>query len=109
MFDCVMPTRHARNAHLFTRRGVINIRNAAHQRDTRPLEEDCGCYTCRHYTRSYLRHLDKCGEILGARLNTIHNLHFYQRLMAEIRSAIAGGRLEAYRAEFYALQGAKRL
>jgi queuine tRNA-ribosyltransferase len=109
MFDCVMPTRHARNAHLFTRGGVINIRNAAHRCDTRPVEEDCGCYTCRNYTRSYLRHLDKCGEILGARLNTIHNLHFYQRLMAELRAAIAGGRLEAYRTEFYALQGAKRL
>lgn len=102
MFDCVMPTRHARNGHLFTRTGVLNIRNAAHQADTRPVEEGCACYTCRHYTRSYLRHLDKCGEILGSHLNTVHNLFFYQRLMAEIRAAIATGRLEAYAAEFHA-------
>jgi queuine tRNA-ribosyltransferase len=102
MFDCVMPTRHARNAHLFTRTGVLNIRNAAHQRDTRPIEADCSCHTCRNYSRAYLRHLDKCNEILGARLNTIHNLHFYQRLMAEIREAITQGRLEAYAAGFYA-------
>ena len=102
MFDCVMPTRHARNAHLFTRSGVINIRNAVHQKDTRPVEEDCGCYTCRNYSRSYLRHLDKCGEILGSHLNTVHNLYFYQRLMAEIRAAIEAGRFAAYAAEFYA-------
>ena len=108
MFDCVMPTRHARNAHLFTRRGTLNIRNAAHHEDTRPIEEGCDCYTCRHYSRSYLRHLDKCGEILGARLNTIHNLYFYQRLMSEIRAAIGAGRFEAYAAEFYALLGAQR-
>ena len=88
MFDCVMPTRHARNGHLFTRRGVLNIRNALHQKDTRPIEEGCACYTCAHYSRSYLRHLDKCGEILGPHLNTVHNLHFYLRLMAEIRAAI---------------------
>jgi queuine tRNA-ribosyltransferase len=104
MFDCVMPTRHARNAHLFTRTGVINIRNAAHQKDTRPIEEGCECYTCRHYSRSYLRHLDKCGEILGSHLNTVHNLYFYQRLMAEIRAAIEADRLGAYAAEFYALR-----
>jgi queuine tRNA-ribosyltransferase len=104
MFDCVMPTRHARNAHLFTRTGVVNIRNAAHQKDTRPIEEGCGCYTCLHYSRSYLRHLDKCGEILGAHLNTVHNLYFYQRLMGEIREAIAAGRFDAYRGEFYALK-----
>jgi queuine tRNA-ribosyltransferase len=106
MFDCVMPTRHARNAHLFTRGGVVNIRNAAHHKDTGPIEEGCACYTCRHYSRSYLRHLDKCGEILGSHLNTIHNLHFYQRLMREIRQAIEAARLEAYAAEFYALQAA---
>ena len=106
MFDCVMPTRHARNAHLFTRGGVVNIRNAAHQKDTGPIEEGCACYTCRHYSRSYLRHLDKCGEILGSQLNTIHNLHFYQRLMREIREAIEAARLEAYAKEFYALQAA---
>ena len=102
MFDCVMPTRHARNAHLFTRAGVLNIRNAVHQKATGPIEEGCGCYTCQHYSRSYLRHLDKCGEILGAHLNTVHNLHFYQRLMSEIRSAIESGTLGAYAREFYA-------
>ena len=102
MFDCVMPTRHARNAHLFTRSGVVNIRNAVHQKDTGPIEADCECYTCRHYSRSYLRHLDKCNEILGAHLNTVHNLYFYQRLMREIRSAIEARRLDAYTAEFYA-------
>jgi queuine tRNA-ribosyltransferase len=101
MFDCVMPTRHARNAHLFTRTGVINIRNAVHQKDTAPIEAGCQCYTCRHYSRSYLRHLDKCNEILGAHLNTIHNLFFYQRLMREIRAAIATGSFAAYVAEFY--------
>jgi len=102
IFDCVMPTRHARNAHLFTRAGVINIRNAVHQKDTGPIEADCGCYTCRHYSRSYLRHLDKCKEILGAHLNTVHNLYFYQRLMREIRGAIEARSLDAYTAEFYA-------
>src|SRR5476649_609150 len=104
MFDCVMPTRHARNAHLFTRSGVINIRNAAHQQDTGPIEEGCICYTCRNYSRSYLRHLDKCGEILGAHLNTVHNLFFYQRLMKEIRAAIVAGTFDSYRSEFYALK-----
>jgi queuine tRNA-ribosyltransferase len=104
MFDCVMPTRHARNAHLFTRTGVVNIRNAVHQKDTGPIEEGCACYTCRNYSRSYLRHLDKCGEILGAHLNTIHNLYFYQRLMREIRGAIEAARFETYAAEFYALK-----
>jgi queuine tRNA-ribosyltransferase len=106
IFDCVMPTRHARNAHLFTRSGVVNIRNAAHQKDTGPIDAGCDCYTCRNYSRSYLRHLDKCGEILGAHLNTIHNLYFYQRLMREIRGAIEAGRFEAYAAEFYALKEA---
>jgi queuine tRNA-ribosyltransferase len=104
MFDCVMPTRHARNGHLFTRRGVLNIRNAVHQKDTRPIEEGCGCYTCAHYSRSYLRHLDRCGEILGSHLNTVHNLYFYLRLMAEIRAAVEAGHLSAYAAEFYARQ-----
>jgi queuine tRNA-ribosyltransferase len=104
MFDCVMPTRHARNAHLFTRQGVLNIRNAAHQKDTGPIEAGCACYTCRNYSRSYLRHLDKCGEILGSHLNTVHNLHFYERLMGEIRAAIEAGRFAAYAAEFYALR-----
>jgi queuine tRNA-ribosyltransferase len=96
MFDCVMPTRHARNGHLFTSTGVINIRNAAHQADLGPIDLDCTCYTCRHYTRSYLRHLDRCNEILGARLNTIHNLHFYLDLMGSLRAAIASGVLSAW-------------
>jgi len=104
MFDCVMPTRHARNAHLFTRRGVINIRNAAHVQDTAPIEEGCACYTCINYSRSYLRHLDRCGEILGSHLNTVHNLFFYQRLMREIRAAIVAGTFESYAREFYALR-----
>jgi queuine tRNA-ribosyltransferase len=103
MFDCVMPTRHARNAHLFTRHGVLNIRNAVHQKDVGPIEVGCGCYTCSHYSRSYLRHLDKCGEILGSHLNTIHNLYFYQRLMREIRAAIEADGLADYAAEFYRL------
>jgi queuine tRNA-ribosyltransferase len=108
MFDCVMPTRHARNAHLFTRSGVVNIRNALHHMDTGPIEEGCACYTCRNYSRSYLRHLDKCGEILGAHLNTIHNLYFYQRLMREIRGAIEAARFETYAAEFHALKADAR-
>ena len=102
MFDCVMPTRHARNGHLFTRTGVVNIRNAIHQRALGPIDEGCSCYTCRNYSRSYLRHLDKCGEILGSHLNTIHNLHFYQQLMREIRAALEAGRFPAYAEEFYA-------
>ncbi len=89
MFDCVMPTRHARNGHLFTSTGVINIRNSVHQTDLGPIDPDCGCYTCQNYTRSYLRHLDRCNEILGSRLNTIHNLHFYLDLMRTMRAAIA--------------------
>jgi len=109
MFDCVMPTRHARNAHLFTRAGVVNIRNAVHHKDTGPIEEGCACYTCRNFSRSYLRHLDKCGEILGAHLNTVHNLHFYQRLMREIQGAIEAGGFEAYAAEFYALKATEHL
>ena len=93
MFDCVMPTRHARNGHLFTSDGVINIRNAVHQSDTRPPDAACSCYTCRNYSRAYLRHLDRAGEILGSRLNTIHNLHFYQELMRTLRAAIERGEL----------------
>jgi queuine tRNA-ribosyltransferase len=101
MFDCVLPTRNARNGHLFTRNGAIRIRNSQYQKDTRPLDEQCGCYTCRHYSRAYLRHLDKCREILGARLNTIHNLHYYQDLMAEIRAAIEAGHLQEFIRQFY--------
>jgi queuine tRNA-ribosyltransferase len=94
MFDCVMPTRHARNGHLFTSRGVVNIRNAAHQADTSPLDPECACYTCRNFSRSYLRHLDRCNEILGARLHTIHNLHYYLELMRSLRAGIEAGTLE---------------
>ncbi len=101
MFDCVMPTRNARNGHLFTHFGDIRIRNAKNKHDTRPLDETCGCYTCQNYSRAYLHHLDKCGEILGSRLNTIHNLYYYQVLMQGLRDAIAGQRLEAFIAEFY--------
>lgn len=96
MFDCVIPTRHARNGHLFTAEGVLNIRNARHEKDPRPVEEGCDCYTCRHYSRAYLRHLDKCGEILGSRLNTLHNLAYYQRLMRGIRTAIEAGNLAEF-------------
>jgi queuine tRNA-ribosyltransferase len=95
MFDCVMPTRHARNGHLFTSQGVVNIRNAAHQSDTRPLDPACACYTCRNFSRAYLRHLDRCNEILGARLNTIHNLHYYLHLMRRLRAGIEAGSLDA--------------
>jgi queuine tRNA-ribosyltransferase len=105
MFDCVMPTRNARNGHIFTRSGVIKIRNSQYQFDTRPLDEDCRCYTCQHYSRSYLRHLDKCREMLGARLNTIHNLFYYQELMKGIRAAIASQRFDQFVVEFYQLRG----
>lgn len=105
MFDCVMPTRNARNGHLFTHDGVVRIRNAVHQRDTRPLDEACDCYTCRNYSRAYLRHLLRCNEILGARLNTIHNLHYYQSLMRAIRVAIDGRTFMQFRADFYARRG----
>ncbi|MBN8727456.1 MAG: tRNA guanosine(34) transglycosylase Tgt [Xanthomonadales bacterium] len=105
MFDCVMPTRNARNAHLFTRHGTLRIRNAKFEHDTRPLDEACACYTCRSgFSRAYLRHLDRCGEMLGPMLATIHNLHYYQELMADLRAAIAGGRLEAFVEEFAALR-----
>ena len=105
MFDCVMPTRNARNAHLFTRHGVLRIRNAKYERDTRPLDEECACYTCRSgFSRAYLRHLDKCGEMLGPMLATIHNLHYYQDLMRGLREAIAARRLDDFVAAFRAAQ-----
>jgi hypothetical protein len=88
MFDCVMPTRNARNGWIFTRSGTIRLRNARYRDDIRPLDEECGCYTCRHFSRSYLHHLQRVNEILGAHLNTVHNLHFYQQLMGELRHAI---------------------
>jgi queuine tRNA-ribosyltransferase len=93
MFDCVLPTRNARNGWLFTRFGDVKIRNARYRDDTAPLDESCACYTCRHFTRAYLYHLQKANEILGARLNTLHNLHYYQDLMRELREAIERGRL----------------
>jgi queuine tRNA-ribosyltransferase len=104
MFDCVMPTRNARNGFLFTRRGIVKIRNATHKDDINPLDPDCSCYTCQNFSRAYLRHLDKCNEILGSRLATIHNLHYYQELMADIRLAIDQDRFEAYAKDFYDLQ-----
>lgn len=105
MFDCVMPTRNARNGHLFVTEGVIKIRNARHKRDTSPLDENCDCYTCKNYSRSYLHHLDKCNEILGARLNTIHNLRYYQIVMEGLRDAIEQNRLDDFVADFYAKKG----
>ncbi|CAG9001691.1 MAG: Queuine tRNA-ribosyltransferase [Candidatus Celerinatantimonas neptuna] len=105
MFDCVMPTRNARNGHLFTADGVVKIRNARHRDDTAVLEACCDCYTCKNYTRAYLHHLDKCNEILGARLNTIHNLRYYQRLMAGLRVAIEQGKLDAFVEDFYTRLG----
>ncbi|WP_413614135.1 tRNA guanosine(34) transglycosylase Tgt [Halomonas sp. M20] len=102
MFDCVMPTRNARNGHLFTATGTVKIRNARHRHDTGALEPDCDCYTCQHFSRSYLHHLDRCGEMLGAMLNTIHNLRYYQRLMAGLRGAIEAGTLANFVEMFYA-------
>lgn len=104
MFDCVIPTRNARTGFLYTRYGVLKIRNSRYNDDKRPIDESCECYTCKHYSRSYLRHLDKCGEILGLRLNTLHNLHYYQVLMYELRQAIGEGKLQHYIEEFYRLQ-----
>ena len=105
MFDCVMPTRNARNGWLFTRFGDLKLRNARYKDDTRPLDETCGCHTCRNFSRSYLHHLQRVNEILGARLNTLHNLHFYQWLMAGLRAAIEEGRLAAFVATFRAERG----
>tara|TARA_Y100001936_G_C16068137_1_gene668649 strand:- start:1117 stop:2280 length:1164 start_codon:yes stop_codon:yes gene_type:complete len=104
MFDCVMPTRNARNGHLFTSTGVIKIRNAVHRHSDQPLDANCDCYTCQNFSRAYLHHLDKCREILGAQLNTIHNLRYYQNHMAAIRQAIEQGRLAEFAEEFYASQ-----
>jgi len=101
MFDCVMPTRNARTGFLYTSTGIIKIRNSKYKDDTRPVDENCSCYTCRNYSRSYLRHLDKCKEILSSRLNTIHNLHYYQQLMQDIRTAIEEGRFDDYVEDFY--------
>lgn len=100
MFDCVMPTRNARNGHLFTRHGDVRIRNARYRDDMQPVDATCACYTCQHFTRAYLHHLDKSGEILGAMLNTVHNLHYYQDLMRGLRTAIEAGRLAEEVADF---------
>lgn len=105
MFDCVMPTRNARNGHLFVKTGVIKIRNAKHKTDTGPLDPSCDCYTCKNYSKAYLYHLDKCNEILGARLNTIHNLRHYQVLMEGLRNAIEDGVLDDFVEQFYADRG----
>ena len=100
MFDCVLPTRNARNGHIFTSAGVLRLRNARFRDDTAPLDPECDCYTCKHYSRAYLYHLDKCNEILGAHLNTVHNLRYYQRLMADMRAAIEAGRFGDFMASF---------
>lgn len=105
MFDCVMPTRNARNGYLFTHHGTLKIKNAVHTRDTGPLDPLCDCYTCRNYSRAYLRHLYRCNEILGARLNTIHNLYYYQTLMRKLREAIEAGRFATFREDFYRMRG----
>jgi queuine tRNA-ribosyltransferase len=102
MFDCVMPTRNARNGWLFTRYGDIKIKNAVHKADTRPLDPSCDCYACRHFSRAYLHHLHRTGEILGSMLNTIHNLRYYQTLTAELRAATAAGGFADYLARFRA-------
>lgn len=107
MFDCVLPTRNARNDFIYTRHGDIRLRNARYRDDARPIDDQCGCYTCSKYTRSYLYHLSKCGEILGSRLNTIHNLYYYQELMAGIRKAIESGNYAQFVAEVLELRAAE--
>jgi queuine tRNA-ribosyltransferase len=103
MFDCAMPTRNARNGYLFTSRGIVRIRNSQYKNDLSPLDENCSCYTCSNYSKSYLNHLDRCSEILGARLNTIHNLYFYQKLMSDLRKSLEQGKLDKFVSEFYKL------
>ncbi len=105
MFDCVLPTRNARNGWLYTSEGVVKLRNAKYRGDLSPLDPACDCHTCTHFTRSYLHHLQKVNEILGSRLNTLHNLHFYQRLMRELRTAIAAGSLAETTRRWRALSG----
>ncbi len=105
MFDCVMPTRNARNGHLFTRFGVVRIRNAPHKTDLGPIDPECACTTCQRYSRAYLHHLDRCHEMLGAHLMTVHNLYYYQALMQDLRAAIDSGTLAEYRDAFYRKQG----
>jgi queuine tRNA-ribosyltransferase len=105
MFDCVMPTRNARNGHLFADRGVVKLRNAVNRSFDGPIDPACDCYTCQHYSCAYLHHLDRCREILGSTLNTIHNLRHYQRVMAGLRDAIAVGSLDSFVADFYEKRG----
>ena len=100
MFDCVMPTRNARNGHIFTSQGVLRLRNKRFRNDSRPLDVNCDCYTCKNFSRAYLHHLDKCKEMLGAQLNTIHNLSYYQSVMSGLRGAIEKGRLSSFVDEF---------
>jgi queuine tRNA-ribosyltransferase len=102
MFDCVMPTRNARNGYLFTSVGVIKIRNAKYKKDTKPLDQNCTCSTCLDYSRAYLHHLQKTNEIIGSRLNTLHNLHYYLELMRSMREAIKNNIFEEFRKNFYA-------
>jgi len=106
MFDCVLPTRNARNDYIYTSRGDIRLRNARFRSDTRPIDENCACYTCQRFSRAYLYHLSKCGEILGSRLNTLHNLHYYQQLMQDIRANIVGGTLDEFARSFHAARQA---
>ena len=101
MFDCVIPTRNARTGYLYTHDGIVRIRNSRYADDTGPIDENCGCYTCRNYSRAYLRHLDKCGEILGSRLNTMHNLYYFQELMRHIREAIETNQYDQFCRNFY--------
>jgi len=105
MFDCVLPTRNARNGHLYVSDGIVKLRNSANKTDIRPLDAACGCYTCQNYSRAYLHHLDKCNEILGARLNTLHNLTYYQDLMSSLRAAIENQSLDVFRRDFYHQRG----
>ncbi len=105
LFDCVIPTRNARNGFLYTSQGLVRLRNSRYWTDTAPVDPACDCYTCRHYSRAYLKHLDRCGEMLGSRLATLHNLRYYQRLMAGLRAAICDGDLAAFVADFYARRG----
>ncbi|MDR0779961.1 MAG: tRNA guanosine(34) transglycosylase Tgt [Pseudomonadales bacterium] len=106
MFDCVMPTRNARNGYLFTAKGLLKLRNNRYRDDLRPIDENCTCYTCQHFSRSYLQHLDRCKEMLGAQLNTVHNVHYYQTLMAGLRRAIEEGRLPEFASQFAREQAA---
>jgi queuine tRNA-ribosyltransferase len=101
MFDCVLPTRNARNGWLYTSQGILKLRNSRYRLDTAPPDENCDCYTCRHFTRAYLHHLQRTGEMLGARLNSLHNLYYYQQLMTNIRQAITAGQFKQFLYQFF--------